>query len=92
MDAIAISWPDFSNAMFEFIGGLAVLRTVMHAWKVGKIVGVHWMTPAFFWTWGAWNIFYYPHLDQWMSFVAGLFIFAVNTAWMYSLWKLGRQT
>lgn len=81
--------PDLGNAAFEFLGGLAVLRTVFYAWKVGVIRGIHWMTPAFFWSWGVWNTYYYWHLSQYLSWGAGLFIFGVNSAWLFTLWKLG---
>lgn len=87
-----MSWADLSNASFEFFGALMVLRTVVYAWQCEKVVGVHWMTPLFFWSWGAWNVFYYPHLDQWASFVAGVFLFGVNTVWIATVFILGRRT
>jgi hypothetical protein len=54
------------------------------AWEVR---GVHWSTPTFFWSWGFWNVFYYPSLDQWFSFGAGLLVLFANTAWLYCVLK-----
>jgi hypothetical protein len=38
-----------------------------------------------------WNLYYYPHLDQWWSFAGGLVIVAANVLWIglmvYYLWR-----
>lgn len=44
--------------------------------------GVDWRATAFFTAWGAWNLFYYPHLGQWLSFSGGLVIVAANAVWV----------
>jgi hypothetical protein len=31
---------------------------------------------------GFWNLFYYPHLDQWLSFAGGVLIVLANTVWI----------
>jgi hypothetical protein len=33
------------------------------------------------------NVFYYPSLDQWFSFGAGLLVLFANTAWLYCVVK-----
>lgn len=37
---------------------------------------------AFFWSWGIWNLFFYPSLGQWYSFVGGIALVAGNTVWV----------
>jgi hypothetical protein len=59
------------------------------------VKGVHWIPTGFFTAWGFWNLYYYPHLDQWLSFFGGLFIVAGNFSWlilMVMYWKNGRET
>ena len=72
---------DKINAMFELGGFLMMLPSLIRSYRLKQIVGVHWATPAFFWGWGLWNAFYYPHLDQWFSFAAGLLLVVSNTTW-----------
>lgn len=72
---------DLINAGFELGGFIMMLPSLVRAWRLRAIVGVHWATPAFFWSWGLWNVFYYPHLDQWLSFTAGLLLIVSNSAW-----------
>lgn len=83
--------PDLVNALFELLGGFILLLDVGRIYKDRVLRGVHWGPKAFFTAWGFWNVFYYPHLGQWMSFVGGLFIVAVNTLWvvmaLYFMWQ-----
>jgi hypothetical protein len=44
--------------------------------------GVDWRATAFFTSWGAWNLYYYPHLGQTWSFGAGVFIGTVNLVYL----------
>jgi len=74
--------PDLINGAFEVSGGFMLLMDVFRMYKDRILKGVHWGPRVFFTTWGFWNIFYYPHLDQWASFVGGLFIVSVNTLWL----------
>lgn len=79
--ATPVTVPDFINGCFELFGGYFISLSVrkLHHDKVVK--GVSWKAVAFFGSWGYWNTYYYPHLDQWMSFVGGLGIVSVNTIW-----------
>lgn len=81
-----LPWPDIINGTFESAGGFFILLSVrkLHYEKVVR--GVSWIHAAFFSTWGYWNLFYYPHLDQWMSFFGGAFLVAVNTVWLGQMW------
>ncbi len=74
--------PDMVNGTFEFAGGAAILLSVFKLHKDKIVRGVSWPHVSFFTGWGLWNLFFYPHLDQWFSFVGGMFIVTVNTIWL----------
>ena len=79
--------PDIINGCFEFVGAYACSFNVRAILKDKKIEGVDWRSTAFFSVWGLWNLFYYPSLNQWWSFIGGLCIVLVNTFWLYLVWK-----
>lgn len=74
--------PDLINSLFEFSGGLFILNhcRVLYAHK--KVAGVSVLSTVFFFTWGVWNCWYYPHLEQMLSFYGGLTISAANCLWV----------
>ena len=76
---------DIINASFEFVGAFAVLLSVRKAYQDKQVHGVSWLHVAFFTAWGFWNIYYYPSLDQWWSFAAGVFLVVVNCIWVGQL-------
>ncbi len=74
--------PDLINGTFEVLGGLAIGLSV-HALHRAKVVrGVSWPHVAFFTSWGLWNLWFYPSLDQWFSFAGGVFLVAINAIWL----------
>ena len=77
-----ILWNDVINGAFEFSGGLSTLLNIKVIRRDKKVQGVHWSTYAFFTTWGIWNLFYYPSLDQWFSFLGGVLIVLGNLIWL----------
>lgn len=74
--------PDLVNASYEAMGGLMNLLNVKTLRKDKKLAGVRILPSAFFTSWGLWNLYYYPHLGQWLSFTGGLFLFVVNMWWI----------
>lgn len=82
--------PDLINGLFEFIGSIALWNNVRILYKDKCVRGVHWMATGFFMTWGYWNLFYYPHLDQWWSFSGGVSIVIANTVWLIQMMIYGR--
>lgn len=74
--------PDLINGCFEFGGSLINLMNVRAIRRDKRVSGVHWSPFAFFTAWGAWNLFYYPFLNQWLSFTGGCLIFSVNGIWL----------
>jgi hypothetical protein len=73
---------DLINGAFEAIGGLLVLNHCRVLFRQKRVAGVSKLSIAIFDAWGFWNLFYYPHLDQWFSFAGGLVIVAANALWL----------
>jgi hypothetical protein len=74
--------PDFINGLYESGGGLMHLLNVKALVKDKKVSGVRILPQVFFSSWGIWNLYYYPHLGQWLSFIGGLLIVAANILWV----------
>ena len=74
--------PDLVNGGFEACGGVFVLNhcRVLHRDK--QVKGVSKLSTAVFFAWGMWNLYYYPSLDQWLSFAGGLVIVSANCVWL----------
>jgi hypothetical protein len=73
---------DFVNGAFELFGGVAILAHCRQLYKDKQVRGASWAATAFFTAWGWWNLYYYPHLDQWLSFAGGVVIVLANTLWI----------
>lgn len=84
--------PDMINGTFEAIGGLLILNHCRAVLKDKAVKGVSIFSTAVFTAWGFWNLFYYPHLDQWYSFTGGLVIVSANALWVYLLMKYRNST
>jgi hypothetical protein len=85
----ALKIPDFVNGVFELIGGLFVFANCVRLYKDKEVKGVVWQLTIFFAAWGFWNLYYYPFLHQWMSFVGGLLMTIGNTLWIVEvIWYL----
>jgi len=75
-------WQDILNGCFEFMGAPFIIMSIMKLYKDKRVRGVSWLHVAFFSSWGYWNLYYYPHLNQWASFVGGVFLVLANTFWL----------
>lgn len=80
-------WADLTNGLFEGLGAVALYGNVRAIRRDKTVRGVDWKATVFFTAWGFWNLFYYPHLGQWLSFTGGCAIVAVNTAWLGLAWR-----
>ena len=81
MAADLLTLPDLANAAFEAVGALVILLNIRRIRRDRLVRGVDWRVMLFFTLWGYWNLYYYPHLDQWLSFAAGLGIVMTNTVY-----------
>jgi hypothetical protein len=80
-----MNYPDLINGTFEACGMFFILLSIIKLGREKKVRGVSWIHVGFFATWGYWNLYYYPHLNQWMSFFGGLGIVITNTWWLAQL-------
>ena len=73
---------DLVNGLFESIGSVLLWMNVRRLYLDKKIMGVN-IAPVVFWSlWGMWNLFYYPHLNQWYSFAGGVSVMLANSVWV----------
>ena len=77
--------PDMINGSFEFLGAPFILLSIVRLLKEKSTKGINFLTPAFFFAWGLWNLYYYPHLGQWCSFIGGVAIALCNLWWVWLL-------
>lgn len=80
-----IDFADFINGAFELLGAVAIYGHIRQLVKDKAVAGVSIMATIFFASWGVWNLFYYPHLGQWVSFAGGLLIVIGNLCWISGL-------
>lgn len=80
-----MAWQDFLNGLFELAGGLFILISVLKLHREKKARGISYIHVGYFTAWGYWNLYYYPHLNQWLSFVGTISIVAINTFWLVQL-------
>lgn len=70
--------PDLINGAFEFAGAAI---TCANLWRLYRDKQVHGFVPHLGWFytfWGAWNCWYYPHLNQLFSFMGTVAITISN--------------
>lgn len=72
---------DHINGAFEAFGALFTWRNALQLFRDREIKGVYWPITLFFALWGVWNLYYYPHLGQWLSFYAGCALVGGNLVW-----------
>lgn len=77
--------PDIINASFEFIAAFMLARNCWFTYKAKGTKGISIASSVFFALWGYWNIFYYPHLGQMISFYAGIMVTAINSVWVIQM-------
>lgn len=80
--------PDMINGAFEAGGALAAWSNFARLRRDREVKGVVWQFTVFWFTWGVWNLFYYPSLAQPFSFWAGVALVAGNCLWLLMLWKI----
>lgn len=74
--------PDLTNALFELGGGLVQIFNILKLKKDKIVRGLYWPTVLFFSCWGVWNMFYYNHLQQSLSWYAGILLASTNGIWL----------
>lgn len=64
------------------MGAVFIVLNIARLMKDRRLNGVHWLSTTYFTSWGFWNLFYYPSLDQWWSFAGGAILVTMNTGWL----------
>ena len=84
---------DLVNGLFELIGSVLIWINVYKLYQDKIVKGIYWPVTFFWGIWGFWNLYYYPFLEQWLSFVGGLIMAIGNTAWviMAYYYMIGRK-
>lgn len=77
-----MTWQDIANGLFELLAGVSVLNHCRVLYKDKLVRGASVLSTGFFFLWGIWNLYYYPHLGQWASFTGGLLIVSANFLWV----------
>jgi hypothetical protein len=78
---------DLINGLFEAFGGIMIWLNVRRIIKDKQVRGMSSVTTWVFTAWGFWNLYFYPHLGQWLSFAGGLVIVSGNFAWCVLAWR-----
>lgn len=86
-----MTWQDLITGLFEACGGWLVFLNVYQTWKDKQVKGVHIASNIFFTSWGVWNLYYWPHLDQWLAFSGGIPLAVANACWLAQVWYYGRK-
>lgn len=76
---------DIINGMFECLGSVFISFSIFKLFKDKMVRGVSWVHVSFFSVWGFWNLYYYPSLNQWVSFYGGIGVTLANTAYLIML-------
>ena len=58
---------DLINSLFEISAGLLNTMNIFRIFKDKTTKGISWIPLSIFTMWGAWNLYYYPSLNQTLS-------------------------
>lgn len=70
--------PDLINGLFELAGAVATGYNLVVLLRHKQVRGFAPWAYVYFTTWGAWNIYYYPHLHQFISLAGTICITISN--------------
>jgi uncharacterized membrane protein YfcA len=77
---------DLVNGVFELLGAFVIFLNIRRLHKDKEVKGYDPKVTVFFTAWGLWNLWYYPSLDQWLSFWGGLAIVVMNSVWLCQIY------
>jgi len=81
---------DAINGSFELFAGFFVLNHCRVLYAEKQVRGVSLTSSGFFLLWGMWNMYYYPALNQPLSFWGGVFVVAANAFYLGMLFHYRR--
>lgn len=74
--------PDILNGIFEAGLSIFLWKGVLALRRDKEVRGFYWPTVVWTTAWGFYNLYFYPHLDQWASFWGGMFVVMANLTWL----------
>ena len=74
--------PDVINGVFECGGGILCWLNFFQLLKDKEVKGISLKVAGFFCMFSAWNMYYYPFLNQMWSFFGALFLLLGNWTWL----------
>ena len=80
-----MEWQDIVNGCYELFGMPFILLSIIKLHKDKIVRGISWVHAGFFLCWGCWNLYYYPYLNQWCSFIGGIGVVLANMVWVGQL-------
>lgn len=78
---------DLINGLFEGVGAIVVWFNVVCLYKDKEIKGILLSVSTFFAVWSLWNLYYYPSLNQIVSFIGGIFLAIGTWVWLIMAFK-----
>lgn len=73
---------DIINGSFECLSGILLWYNVYKLYQHKCVHGVSLLTFGYFTIWGYWNLYYYPSLNQYISFISSFLVVSANTVWI----------
>lgn len=86
--------PDLINGLFQVVGAIIQWGNVVRIRKHQSVKGFDPKSIAFFSIYGVWCLYFFQGLDQWLSFIGGVMIVAVNLLWLahvFYYWRKSRR-
>jgi hypothetical protein len=77
-----MTWQDLVNGNLELFGGVFIWIHVRRLLVDRKVKGVSLVATVYFFAWGLWNLYYYPSLGQWVSWLGGINVAGANLIWV----------
>jgi len=74
---------DFINGMFGFTAGVIIWLNIIKLSRDKVVRGYQPSVIFFFVLWDIWFLYYYPSLDQWVSFLGAISVIIANIVWLF---------
>jgi uncharacterized membrane protein YfcA len=73
---------DVINGCFETLGGVVIAKNCLQLYRDKELKGVSLLPMIFFNLWGVWNLYFYPQMGAWWSFLGAIGIVVANSVWV----------
>lgn len=77
-----MTWQDAVNGLYESLAGCVLMLSIWKTHKEKMIRGISFWHVFYFTSWGWWNLYYYLHIGQALSFYGGIVLVFFNTIWL----------